>query len=63
MKKSARVGKLYSFKRKVVFVASLNDDKCPRVSMANHGRNATFRDDYHGKLKMSKTIAKLIFKD
>ncbi len=63
MKQNIKVGKLHSFKNRKIFIATIDNDKCPRVSMAKHGRNATFRDDYHGELKMDKIIAKLIFKE
>lgn len=62
MRNNVKVGRLHASKGRRTFVATVDDGKCPRVSTARLGSRATFRDDYHGKLKIDKSIARLIFK-
>lgn len=51
-------GRLYLNKEKVVFVAS--NPTCPKVIMTK-GKEALFKDDYNGRLKIGKSLAKRLF--
>ena len=51
-------GRLYLNKNKSVFVAS--DPGCPKV-IVTKGKTALFKDDYCGRLKIGKSLAKKLF--
>ena len=44
----------------MVFVAT--GANCPRINVMNTGSKAKLRDDYSKGLKLSKSLAKLVFK-
>lgn len=56
-------GKLYSSKRRMVFMASSQETKtCPTINFSNAAELAKLRDDFSKGLKTRKVFAKLIFK-
>ncbi len=54
-------GKLYSNKNKLVFVASPTSG-CPTINVVSSRDRAKIRDDYSRGMKVSKALAKIIFK-
>jgi hypothetical protein len=51
-------GRLYTSQRKAVFVAS--DPGCPKVIVTG-GKRVLFKDDYSGRLKVGKSLARKLF--
>ncbi len=58
----AEKGRLYANKNRKVFVASQGGNCCPVINVTQKGDFAKFRDDYSKGFKVSKRIAKVIFK-
>lgn len=56
--KISKNGRLYSSRNKTVFVSSYPG--CPKV-IVTKGKTALFKDDYCGKLRMGKSLAKRLF--
>lgn len=56
-----KLGKFNTNKGKMVFVATnAGGVGCPTVAVTG-GNAAKFRDDYSGRLKVKKSIAKVLF--
>lgn len=58
-------GRLYSSKKKLVFVASDVRNGCPTINLTKSTKSAKLRDDFTKGLKglrMRKSFAKLIFR-
>lgn len=55
-------GALYTFRSRVIFVATENNSHCPRISLNTNSQKVKFRDDYSKGLRLSKSLTKLIFK-
>jgi hypothetical protein len=61
MKSCAKgLGKVYSNKGEIVFVATGNSG-CPTIKVT-HSKSVRFRDDYSKGFKVSKALAKSIFR-
>ncbi len=55
------LGKVYSNKGKIVFVASGQGNQCPTIKVTRN-KSVKFRDDYSKGFKISKALAKSIFR-
>jgi hypothetical protein len=55
-------GRLYTNKRRSIFVASDKVGQCPTINFSNSSEHAKMRDDFSKGLKTKRSFAKLMFR-